>query len=277
MPDTTLERARRAAHSIPPVDLGSPEGIAVIAEAIRDAEQRAALELTREWGMVVAALATSVVESLEVVKEIELKPGKGHPFYRGQMSLLQTLRGLVDDDLRRYGGGAVERSAGMLDTPCEGCGGAGTYDAHAAYPDEFAPGERAACECCGGVAHPLYAAGHAAGVALAERQAQARINGLSLAATQYSESRDAWMLRARALEGAAALAGSVAALETELSYAHALLDAVRPVMAASAAMDAARHDVMAFVAATKAHEAATAALPAEARAWAEGEEERGNA
>lgn len=101
--ETPRDRARRWAHSIKPVDLGSPEGIDVLAAAIAEAERDASLSLTREWGMVIAGLATSVVECLETVTAIELKPGKGHPFYRGQMSLLQTLRRMVDDDLRRYG------------------------------------------------------------------------------------------------------------------------------------------------------------------------------
>lgn len=104
MPETPLDRARRYAHSIPPVDLGSPEGIAIIAQAIEEAEQRAALEVTKEWGLVIATLATSVMECLETVKEIQMKPGIGHPFYRGQMSLLMTLRRMCDDDLRRFGG-----------------------------------------------------------------------------------------------------------------------------------------------------------------------------
>lgn len=105
MSETPIERARRYAHSVPPCDLGSAVGIAVLAEAIRDAEQRAALDLTREWGLIIAGLATSVVECLEVVKAIELRNPKGHPFYQGQMSLLQTLRRMVDNDLRRFGAG----------------------------------------------------------------------------------------------------------------------------------------------------------------------------
>ena len=104
MDKETTDRARRWAHSIKPVDLGSPEGIAVLAAAIEEAERRASLKVTKEWGLVVAGLATSVVESLEVVRDVQLTPGKGHPFYRGQMSLLQTLRWMVDDDLRRFGG-----------------------------------------------------------------------------------------------------------------------------------------------------------------------------
>jgi hypothetical protein len=102
MKERHIEEARKWAHSIPPVDLGSPEGIAVIAQVIEEAERRASLELAREWGMVIAALASHVVECLEFVSDIELTPGKGHPFYRGQMSLLQTLRGMADDDLKRY-------------------------------------------------------------------------------------------------------------------------------------------------------------------------------
>lgn len=100
---TPEERARHYAHSVKPVDLGSAEGIAVIAQAIRDAEQRGAAEITQEWQLVFATLATSVTECLETVTEIVLKPKTGHPFYWGQMSLLQTLRRMADDDARRYG------------------------------------------------------------------------------------------------------------------------------------------------------------------------------
>lgn len=101
---TPEDRAREYAHSIKPVDLGSPEGIAVVARAIHEAEQRASLERSEEWAYVFAVLASSVVESLETVVELELKAKKGHPYYHGQMSLLQTLRRMCDGDLRRYGG-----------------------------------------------------------------------------------------------------------------------------------------------------------------------------
>lgn len=100
---TPEEQARKYAHAIPPVDLGSSEGIAVIAQAIRDAEQRGGAEVTKEWQIVIATLARAVVDNLETVTAIDLKPGRGHPYYRGQMALLQTLRRMADNDAARFG------------------------------------------------------------------------------------------------------------------------------------------------------------------------------
>ena len=61
------------------------------------------LALAREWQQTIAALALDTVECLEIVTEIDLKPGlKGHPYYHGKMSLLQTLRHLADEDVKRF-------------------------------------------------------------------------------------------------------------------------------------------------------------------------------
>lgn len=69
------------------------------------------LMVTREWADVFAVLATSVSESLELVKEIKLKQKSGHPFYWGQMSLLRTLKEMVEDDQRRFAAGSARATA----------------------------------------------------------------------------------------------------------------------------------------------------------------------
>lgn len=68
-----------------------------------DEQNAMALILAREWQQAIAALALDTTECLEIVKEIELKPGlTGHPFYWGKMSLLTTFRELADADVKRF-------------------------------------------------------------------------------------------------------------------------------------------------------------------------------
>ncbi len=66
----------------------------------------------------------------------------------------------------------------------------------------------------------------------------------------------------------AALKARIVELEHERDDARALLDAVRPVVAASVAMDETRPDALRFLRAVDAHEAATRGLGEGVRAWA---------
>lgn len=68
-----------------------------------DDERRGALLVTEEWLTVLAVLANSTLDSMEVVTELTLKR-PGHPYYQGKLALIQHLREMAEADRVRFGG-----------------------------------------------------------------------------------------------------------------------------------------------------------------------------
>jgi hypothetical protein len=73
---------------------------------ITDAQHVLALQVAREWQQVLGTLAEDAIESLETVKDVELRVTEGHPYFWGKLSMLRTLRGMADEDVKRFSAGA---------------------------------------------------------------------------------------------------------------------------------------------------------------------------
>jgi hypothetical protein len=88
--------ARKWAHSIGLVDLGSTEGINIIAAAIEEAEMRAKLELTKDWERAIHSITQITVRNLE--ENAETYVVKDYSYYKAQLVILEVFRRIAEVD-----------------------------------------------------------------------------------------------------------------------------------------------------------------------------------